>query len=599
MKISYNWLKWYVPELPEAEKLTNVFNYHLCEVEGTEKTIDGDTIFDINILPNRAHDLLSHHGVGMEIAGQLGLAYKNPVPLYKIPESKQTKLEVTVKTDTCRRYMARVVRNVKIGPSPEWVVKHLESIGQRSINNIVDATNLVMFDCGQPCHAFDADKIVDLRLEIREAVEGTKMTLLDSKEVTLSENDAVIADDEHLLAIAGVKGGKHAEVDEQTNAIVLEVGNFDPVAVRKTGQRLGLVTDARKRFENDLGVQGAPFGMMELSALIVEMCPEAEFEDIIDINNVPYQEKKITFTAQYINHLLGSQIATIEMEDIFKRYAWEYTKHEDTFILTVPCMRLDLIGAHDVAEEIGRIIGYDNIISEIPNINFTPNIHETLNKILTARNMLLADGYREVMTYSFTNKGKVEMLKTASDKKFLRTNIADGLKNSFILNKNNLPLLEIDQVRIFEIGTVFPDMGKEEIHVAWADTRGVQEKTLDAFTQEMSFEAKSMNVIPMTQNEHVSHFKPWSVYPFITRDIAVWVHIDITADDVAKVIRETMGTLVVKGPHLFDTFSKDNEISYAFRLVFQSEDRTLTDSEIVPSIDQICQAFQTKGWKIR
>ena len=139
MKISYIWLKWYVPDAPDAEKLADVLTYHLCEVESLEKKPDGDTIFDLKILPNRAHDLLSHQGVAREVASLLDIKFVDPTPKYKVPESKPTKLVVKIETDACKRYVGRIIRNIKIGQSPDWVKQHLESIGQRSINNIVDA----------------------------------------------------------------------------------------------------------------------------------------------------------------------------------------------------------------------------------------------------------------------------------------------------------------------------------------------------------------------------------------------------------------------------------------------------------------------------
>ena len=162
MKISYNWLKWYIPEVPEADKLTDIFNYHLCEMESLDKLPDGDTVFDIKVLPDRAHDLLSHQGVAHELASLLNIKFVDPTPKFKIPESKPTKLQIKIETNRCRRYMGRIVRNVKIGPSPEWVVRHLASIGQRSINNVVDASNIVMYDCGQPTHCFDLGKSAGL-----------------------------------------------------------------------------------------------------------------------------------------------------------------------------------------------------------------------------------------------------------------------------------------------------------------------------------------------------------------------------------------------------------------------------------------------------
>src|SRR3990167_1160545 len=174
MKISYNWLKWYVPDAPKAEELADVLTYHLAEVERLDKLPDGDYILDIKILPNRGHDLLSHQGVAREVASLLNIPFVDPTAKYKIPQSKPTELKVEIKTDACKRYMGRIIRNIKIGPSPDWVVKHLESIGQRSINNVVDATNIVMYDSGQPIHVFDLSKVKDLKLQVRQANPGEK-----------------------------------------------------------------------------------------------------------------------------------------------------------------------------------------------------------------------------------------------------------------------------------------------------------------------------------------------------------------------------------------------------------------------------------------
>ena len=243
MKISYNWLKSYIPEAPKAEELADIFTYHVCEVEDIEKRKDGDFIFDIKILPNRAHDLLSHYGIAREIASLLNIKFIDPISKYKIPESKNTELKIEIQSEKCRRYMGRIIRGVKIGPSPEWVIKHLESIGQRSINNMVDAANLVMFDCGQPTHIFDLDKISE-KLIIRQAQDGEALMTLDNKDCKLKSSDLVITDSENVLAVAGVKGGKIAEVDNNTQDIILEVANFDPTSVRKTAQSLNIFTDA-------------------------------------------------------------------------------------------------------------------------------------------------------------------------------------------------------------------------------------------------------------------------------------------------------------------------------------------------------------------
>lgn len=594
MKISYNWLKSYVPLIPEAEKLADVFTYHLAEVESLEKLPDGDFLFDINILPNRAHDLLSHQGMARELSGQLGIEYKDPIDYYKIPEPKSTDLKIDIQTPLCRRYMGRIVRGVKIGPSPEWVVKHLESIGQRSINNIVDATNICMFDCGQPMHAFDLKKLFQEKITIRQAQDGEVMTTLDKKEVVTKSADMVITDGDAVLALAGVKGGTKAEVDANTVDIILEVANFDPATVRKTARRLGIFTDSAKRFENDLSPELCDFGMRELTGLIIEMCPEATFEDIVDVYPHPQLKRELTFSVSEITKKLGAEITVTEVEDILKRYKFEYKNEGNSFTIVVPALRLDLTGAHDMAEEIGRIIGYDKVIPTISKIDFVSKTNDTQSRMSSAREKLLADGYSEVMTYTFTKKGKVEVARGAKGKEFLRTNLADGLKESYELNRLNAPLLGNDETKIFEIGTVFPDAGVEEIHVAYANKKGLVESTLEEFTRELSV---GDNQTPNTKKQ--KPFTPWSQYPFIVRDVAVWVPVGTNPDELIDLCKKEGTTLLVREPQLFDQFTKGDKTSLAIRLVFQSHERTLTDVEITNVMTEITQKIQARNWEVR
>ena len=595
MKISYNWLKWYIPEIPDAKKVADVFTYHLTEVEGIEEK-NGDIIFDLNILPNRAHDLLSHLGVARELAGQLGIAFNDPTPKYKIPESQPTTLCVDIQTDACRRYSARIVRGVKVGPSPEWVVVHLASIGQRSINNIVDATNIVLFDCGQPTHAFDKRFIVNDTLTITTATDGEELPVLGREGIVakLKTTDMVIASGGTTLALAGVKGGMHSGVSEETIDIVLEVANFAPTAVRKTARRLNLLSDAAKRFENDLSAELVPYGMRELSALIAEMCPEAVFEEIVDVYPQPQQERSITFTTDLVNATLGSTIRSDEIQKIFMHYRQSHVwTGEDAFEVPIPPLRLDLVIPEDIVEEIGRIYGYDKVVPQAPAIVFTPKENETHTKITAAREQLLADGYSEVMTYSFASKGQVEVLASASDKKFLRTNLSDGLKASYEMNKLNAPLLGMKEIKLFQIGTVFID-GKEEMHVATADKKGIVETSLAQY-QTTHLDLNSNHLSDSINQK----FSLWSPYPFIVRDVAVWVPETVTADAVMQIVDAHKGTLVVRGPELFDSFTKEGRTSYAFRLVFQSYEKTLDDAEIEPVMQSIYTALRQAGWEIR
>ncbi|MEO5635026.1 MAG: phenylalanine--tRNA ligase subunit beta, partial [Candidatus Paceibacterota bacterium] len=595
-------------EVPTPEKLRDIFTYHLCEVEGIEKFAGAaestsDTIFDINILPNRAHDLLSHQGIARELASLLNIPYVDPIPKYKTPESHPTKLIKEIKSSKCRRYMGRVIRNIKVGPSPEWVVKHLESIGQRSINNIVDATNITMYDCGQPAHVFDLAKVKNLKLEVRNALPGEKIILLGGEEKTLDESMMVIADDMgNALDIAGIKGGNYAELTNETKDIILECANFDPTSVRKTAQALNIFTDARKRFENDLSPEFASLGMTELSALIYEMCPDAIFEDIVDVYPTRQEERKLSFSVERMSSILGSEVSGGEIKEILKRYNFVYKNDEGRFEIEVPQKRLDLVIEEDMAEEIGRVIGYDKVNPKLPKINFTLNVNETYAKIRWARNKLLNEGYSEVVTYTFTNKGEVEVEKSASDKKFLRTNLSDGLKESLKLNKINAPLLGTEEVKVFEIGTIFKK-DKEEIHIGWGNKKEVKEMSLEEYaSQDKDFLGSSETIPRPQENPYLAthKFAMWSLFPFISRDVAVWVPEDVMSQSVLKIIKENMGDMVVKGPDLFDEFKKDGKVSYAFRLVFQAYDRTLTDEEVNEVMNLIHKKItENENWQVR
>lgn len=619
MKISYNWLKWYIPEVVEAEKLADVFSLHLCEVESVDKTQDGDTVFDLNILPNRAHDLLSHHGVARELAGQLGIKFNDPSGMYKVPESKKTDLKIEIEDSRCRRYMGRIVRNIKVGPSPEWVVKHLESIGQRSINNIVDATNICMYDCGQPMHAFDLKKISGNKITIRNSNERDSIDLLEEVIQTKGGVPAdhrrklfglgsslLICDEQEPIALAGVKGGTKAKLtpignghsETYTTDILLEVANFDPATVRRAARVFNILTDSAKRFENDLSPELASFGMKELTGLIVEMCPDAIFEDVVDVYPSPQEKREITFSVEQISKKLGIKISKDQVEDILKRYNFEYKQEDDFFTVTIPPLRLDLVGVHDMVEEIGRIIGYDKIAPTIPKIQFKPKLDDTYSKIETARQKLIADGYSEVMTYAFTKKGKVEVARAPKGKEFLRTNLSDGLKSAFEVNRLNAPLLEIGDVRIFEIGSVFPEIGKEEIHVGYADKKGVIESALEEFVKDVPLVQPSSESKVEKPNTKV--FKNWSQFPFITRDIALWVREEADKEKILLICEQNGGELLVKKPYVFDMFKAgDGKISIAVRLVFQSFDRTLLDSDIALPMERIVQNCKEQGFEVR
>lgn len=597
MLLSYKWLKSYLVGLPEPEKLAEVFSFHICELESFGKIKNGDYVFEINILPDRAHDLLCHRGVSRDLAGILGLKFEDTV-FPKIAE-KDTKLKIKIDTINCRRYMGRIVRNVKVGESPTWIKEYLEAMGQRSINNLVDATNIVMFDTGNPIHVFDLDKIHG-GIVIRQAEKGEKMTTLDGKNIEFDESHMLITDEKGILAIAGIKGGKRAEVDVNTKNIIIEVANFDPTNVRKTSRAINLVTDAVKRFENDFSPEIADFAMSEISNFIKDSSPEAVFEKVVDVYPQKQETRKLYFSGEKISKILGVKIQETEIEKILNNFGYQYKKGQNVFEVIVPPERLDLNIEEDMAEEIGRAIGYDKIEKILPETRKEAKINEIFYKILWARHKLLADGYYEIMSYSFCNKGEVEVLASASDKSFLRTNLVDGLKESLRINQLNAPLLGIKEVKIFEIGTVFKK-GKEEINVCFGDKKNFVEISLDKFLENQIMPEKFEDLLKSEKMISEPRFKMWSLYPFIVRDIAVWVEKESDKEVLEKILKENVTELCIRGPEMFDSFKKENKISYAYRMIFQSHEKTLTDEEVNEIMIKITKEIieENKHWQIR
>lgn len=613
MRISYNWLQNYFEEkLPSPEDISEGIIFHSFEVEEMDKVVlsaqaGDDTIFDIKILPDRAHDCLSHWGIAKEISAIFDMKIKEHV--YKIFDNKETNLNIEIEDEKCLRYMGRIVRNIKVGESPDWLKEKLNAIGQKSINNIVDAANFVMFDLGQPIHAFDLDKLTSEKLIIRNGRIGEKITTLDKKEVDLDESILVIADEKYPLAIAGIKGGIKAEVDMNTKNIVIEVANFNPTTTRKTSKKINILTDAVKRYENEISPELCSKVMDMMTSMIFELAG-GEVEEVIDIYPIKATQRFIKVSVDFINKRLGSDFTKEEIKSVWDKLNFIYKDTNGEYEIEVPYLRLDLNSAYDLTEEVIRILGYDRLKESVPEIihnnSFTD---DTYYKILLARDKLLNDGYSEVMTYAFRDKGDIEVLASASNKNFLRNNLSDGLKESIKLNTLNLPLLDMSEIKVFEIGNVFLN-NKEEMRVAYGDKKNIFEMTLSEFINKNSLlvgEKISLHELIIkgdllrepSQETPLKTFKMWSFYPFITRDIAVWLPNEVESYQVYKVIKENAGDFLIKEPFLFDSFTKEGRTSYAYRLVFQSYEKTLTDAEINPIMEKINSKISSFGWEVR
>ncbi|MEI6553338.1 MAG: phenylalanine--tRNA ligase beta subunit-related protein, partial [bacterium] len=323
MLISHNWLKKYfvnAPQgLPDIKTIEDTFTMGIFEIEGVVPSTAGDlsdTIFDVKVLPDRAHYCMSHRYVAQELGALLNI--KAELPVYdskKIVGQIDGGLTVSVNVVEekygdeknrfiCPRYMARRVEGVSADPSPIWLKNQLEALGQRSISVLVDLTNYIMLETGQPLHAFDADK-VDGAINVRFAKEGEVITLLDGTDVTLSSDILVIADDKDALAIAGIKGGKKAEVTAETKRIIIESANFDSVSVRKSAGKVGIKNESSKRYENKVTPERTALAMNAISEHLAAIFPSAKFGNIVDVYLGKPEDKKFNVSIDFINKAIG------------------------------------------------------------------------------------------------------------------------------------------------------------------------------------------------------------------------------------------------------------------------------------------------------
>jgi len=334
MQYSYRWLKEHIQgPLPAPAEIRRVVTTRAFEVEGMEARglpaqAGEDTIFDIKVLPDRAHDALSHRGMAREVAALFGLeTVPKTVPRYLFQGSSlgQACVRVTVEdARLCPRYIGVQVDGVRATPSPIPLKEKIESIGGRSINTLVDITNVVLFDIGQPMHVFDAKKVKG-GITVRHSRKGEHMTTLDGKDLLLEGTEVVIADDEGVLALAGVKGGKKAEVDETTTSIIFESANFDPTLTRLTTVKHGIKTDASKRYENGMTSAFAEEGMYEALSLLLTHMPGAKVGVVNDVYGRPENwQYLIGVTADEINALLGSVMKDKDVRTILGRLGYSY-----------------------------------------------------------------------------------------------------------------------------------------------------------------------------------------------------------------------------------------------------------------------------------
>ncbi len=641
----------------------NIVGVPLAEVLGLN-----DTILEIDnkSLSNRP-DLWGHYGMAREVA----VLFNRDLKKYetaKIKPGKDFKLKVEIEDfKLCPRYMAVAVSGIKVGPSPKWLQEKLLAVGSNPINNIVDITNYIMLELGQPLHAFDAAKVGN-KIGVRLAKAGEKFVALDEQEYILSGSDLMIVSDNKLLGIAGVKGGLESGTYVDTTTVIFESANFSAAGVRKTSTRLGLRTDSAMRYEKNLDPNLCEVALQRAVELALEFCPEAKaVSKVVDEKKFYLATGPIELPSDIFAKKLGVDIPQKDILNILSRLGFEVKPKKNSFLITIPTWRAtkDIAIAEDIVEEVARFYGYENIPAVLPSFPINPpeanelrnlerNIGETLVKNL---------GYNEVYNYSFVSDIQVGKMgddlkkyleldnPLSKERPFLRRNLLPNLLENVENNIENYP-----EVKIFEIGKVFSTKqsglrldsngdsllpkqdtwlaamyaGKKDSTPFWQARRALENifaelktefqilpadlvqpwehptrlalvacggETLGVIceinplvAQNLGIEQRvgvlqlnlSLLIQVLSKQKDKTNYKPASIYPAVTRDLAFLVKKEVTHQQILKVLNKSSDLL--KDVELFDVYEGnkigDGYKSMAYRLTYAHSDRTMTADEI-------------------
>jgi phenylalanyl-tRNA synthetase beta chain len=622
----------------------------------------------IDVTPNRG-ELLSHVGVARELApgGVDGIALpKFPsAPKVKLPcvsarrEGECGPIHVEIDdVDGCPRYMGAILHGVRVGPSPEWLATRLRAVGQRPINNVVDATNYVLQELGQPLHAFDLAKLAGEEVRIRRAAPGETLVTLDGIGRALEPADLVIADAEKPVALAGIMGGENSEVGDGSTSIFLECALFEQKTVRKTARRLGLSTDASYRFERGVDPEGQPEALVRVIELILAVAG-GRVAAAIDVDPKPFERPVIAVRPERVARVLGVAIDAAEIDRLLDPLGFEVKKSQPVRV-TVPGYRYDVRTEIDVVEEIARRRGYGSFADAL--LPFRPSAVPTDASVAVVRrlrDLFVRWGFMEALTLPFTPEtpGAARVLNPLSQEDaFLRT----GLAGSLLRRVEHNFAHGVRDVRLFEIATVFRaaengGLPGEERRVAaafsgarapahWSGPAGTFDAyDLKALLEDLAAEYPGGRVeagevdgapgfllvaeagtvgrawqapegavdapawaapvlvleaaIPAAAAGGAKPFVPLPTHPGSERDLALLVPFAVTAAELEETIRGAAGALL-EGVTPFDLYEgkglPEGTRSLAWRLRYRAPDRTLTDREVDASVDRVLKALEER-----
>ena len=477
MKVQVDWLKEYTEIDVPADELGHVLTMAGLEIESHETVDlpDGEKseVLELNVTPNRGY-CLSHIGVAREVSALLNKSLKLSDPIKALAtKSGEVAVEDRVSVENlepelCPRYCALVIENVKVGPSPKWLKDRLIAIGLRPINNIVDITNFVMMEYGQPLHAFDRGLLAGNKIVIRRAKKGEPFASLDGTDLKLEPDALVIADGDRPVALAGIMGGTNSQVSEATSHVVLESACFDPATVRKGSKKYGLRSDSSYRFERGVDWNGVVSAQARAALLIKELASGEICSGRIDIYPEAGKPIVVPLRVSRVNQLLGGSFTAEQIQGLLSRLGMEIAEPSETMQVKIPSFRPDLSREVDLIEEIVRIDGFDKVGTVFPMAGVRPVKIAVRQKIIKkVREVLCCTGFSETVHYSFIENAHAEEFKMAfaleqdqmivlknplsSENDTMRTSLIPGLLKTAALNlsKGQKPL------KLFEVGSVY------------------------------------------------------------------------------------------------------------------------------------------------
>ncbi len=463
MLLPLEWLEEFIKTGMDKDEISEVLTMAGLEVEGEELT-GGDVVLEVNITPNRP-DCLSVYGVARELKAATGKEIKTPET--ELKDSFKSDFRVVIDSALCKRYAGRVIKGLKVGPSPEWLRKRLELSGIRSINNVVDVTNYVLLELGHPLHAFDLDTLKGGMIRVDTAGEPLSFETLDGAKRIVPEDALLIWDAERPVAIAGIMGGLETEVTEKTVNVFLESAYFEPSSIRKTSRRLGLSTESSYRFERGTDIEGL-VKALDRAAYLIEELAGGEVSERIDV----YPERKTPLTIklryQAVKRLLGVDVSPEEVDRLLQSLEFKKVgQEEDGSVFEVPTFRVDVFNETDLIEEVARHFGYSRIPSRVPRVEITPVVDRRKRAERVVKETLVLSGFNEAINYSFMNSRYLDALKIPEDDQRrrtvkllnplrkededLRTFLLPSLLSNLVGNLNH----NIRDIKLFETSKVF------------------------------------------------------------------------------------------------------------------------------------------------